>query len=38
MQHFRLTPKERTDQANISSQRVVTRLGLRFLGASLELS
>jgi hypothetical protein len=27
-----------TDQTNISSQRVVARLGLRFLGASLELS
>ena len=26
-----------TDQTNISSQRVVARLGLRFLGASLEL-
>jgi hypothetical protein len=27
-----------TDQTNVSSQRVVARLGLRFLGASLELS
>ncbi len=27
-----------TDRTNISSQRVVARLGLRFLGASLELS
>jgi hypothetical protein len=27
-----------TDQSNSSSQRVVARLGLRFLGASLRLT
>jgi len=27
-----------TDQRNISSQRVISRLGLRFLGAGFDLS